>query len=219
MTDVLFDAVARIARHEAETRSWAAIGVVTEVHPQVLAQNDHAVSVRLRDSGVTIPRLPIAVGALGFAATPAVDDVVICVFANGDPHAGVVVGRLYHRGLAPPEHADGQIVLQLPPGSSSPAIAAVADPATPELTLKVGETTVAITGKTATLTIGDSELLVDGNSPGAVKIKAGDASVELGANGDIRLEAANNLELKAGNQIVIEGSAKVTVSGGIVEVN
>lgn len=218
MTDLLYEAVARVARHEADARSWAAVGKVTEVHRSVLQGDDHAVSVLLRDSGVVVPRLPVAVGALGFVATPAVDDIVVVVFAEGDPHAGVVVGSLYNRDLAPPEHADGQLVLRLPPASSSPTVDVLVDPATPEVTLKIGDTTVEITGKKATITIGDAELVVDGNSPGALSITAGESSIKLGAGGDIAIEASNKLELKA-NQIVIEGTGKVKLSGGTVEVN
>lgn len=218
MTDQLYDAVARIARHESEARAWAAVGTVTEVHSTVMLGPDHAVSVRLRDSHVVAPRLPVAVGALGFAATPAVGDLVVVVFADGDPHAGVVIGRLYHRDLTPPEHADGQLVLQLPPGANSPDIDVLADPATPELTLKIGGTTVAITGQQATVTVGDAELVIDGHSPGAVRVTAGEASIELDANGNMQLEAAQKLQLKA-TEIVLEGSAKVSISGGLVEIN
>jgi phage baseplate assembly protein gpV len=218
MSDQLFSAVERIARHAAAARSWASVGKVTDVHPTLPLGNDHAVSVELRDSGVMIPRVPISVGALGFAATPAVGDLVLVVFADGDPHAGVVVGRLYHRDLPPPKHAEGQLALQLPPDSTSPDIELLADPATPELTVRVGEATVAVQGRTVTITIGDSELLVDGNSPGALSITSGEASIKLRAGGEITIEAATKLELKAA-EINIEGSGKVTVSGGLVEVN
>ncbi|MET0662496.1 MAG: phage baseplate assembly protein V [Ilumatobacteraceae bacterium] len=218
MTDLLYDAVARIARHEADTRAWATIGRVTEVHRTVLQDDDHSVTVQLRDSGVVVPHLPVAVGALGFVASPAVGDVVIVVFADGDPHAGVVVGALYNRDLAPPEHAEGQLVLQLPPGSTAPAIDVLVDPATPEVTMLVGDTKIEITGKKATITIGDAELVVDGNNPEAVSITAGDSSIKFGSGGDIAVEASNKLELKA-SEVVINGSAKVKVSGGVVEVN
>lgn len=217
MTDVLYDAVARIARHESERRTWASIGVVTEVHSSVAFANDHSVSVQLRDSQIVVPRLPIAVGALGLAVTPAVSDLVVVVFADGDPHAGVVVGRLYHRDLPPPEHSDGQVVFELPPGGS-PDIEVLADPATPELTIKVGGSRVRISGQTATITIGDAELVVDGNSPGAVKVTAGESSIALDGGGNMSLEAAAKLEIKAA-EVSIEGSAKVKISGGIVEVN
>ncbi len=219
MTELLYDAIARIARHEEAARTWAALAVVTEVHTSVLAGDDHAVTVTLRDSGVVVPRIPIAVGALGVVATPAVDDLVLVVFADGDPHAGVVVGRLHHRALAPPAHSAGQLVLALPPGDSSPAITGLADPATPEVTLTVGDTVVEITGKKATVTIGDATLTVDGNSPAGITLGSGQATVTLSGNGDLTLEASRNLTLKAGANLVVEGQGKVTISGGVVEVN
>jgi len=218
MSDLLYDAVSRIARHEADSRTSAALAVVTDVHTTVVGSPDYAVSVRLRDSGVDIPRVPVAVGALGFAATAATGDLVVVVFAGGDLHAGVVIGRLYHRDLKPPKHDAGQIVLQLPPGQTSPDIDLLADPATPEVTLKVGTTQVEVTGKTAKITIGDAELLVDGNSPEAVSIKAGDASLKLSSGGDIELKASKTLTIKA-NEVKIDGQGSVKISGGIVDVN
>lgn len=218
MSGLLYDAVARIARHEADSRTAAALAVVTDVHTTVAARADYAVSVRLRDTGVDIPRVPVAVGALGLAATAATGDLVLVVFAGGDLHGAVVVGRLYHGGLEPPKHDAGQLVLQLPPGESSPNIDLRADPATPDLTLKVGSTEVAVTGKTAKVTIGAAELLVDGNSPEAVSIKAGDASMKLSAGGDIELKAAKTLTMKA-NDVKIDGQGSVTISGGTVDVN
>lgn len=219
MSELLYEAIARIARHEETAPSWAALAVVTEVHTSVLAGDDHAVTLRLRDSSVVVPRVPLAVGALGFVATPAVGDLVLVVFADGDPHAGVVVGRLHHRDLAPPAHAAGQLVLALPPGDSSPAIEALADPGPPALTLRVGDAMVEVTGKTATITIGDATLEVDGNSPASITISSGEATMTLSGNGDLTLEASKNLTIKAAANLVLEGQAKVTVSGGIVEVN
>lgn len=219
MSELLYEAITRIAHHEESARGWVALGVVQEAHTSVLASDDHSVTLRLSASGVVVPRVPIAVGALGFVATPAVGDLVIVVFADGDPHAGVVVGRLHHRDLAPPAHAAGQLVLALPPGTSSPAIEARADPASPEVIIKVGETTVEVSGRTATITIGDAKLEVDGNSPAGVTLSTGQATVALSGNGDISLESSNNLTLKAASKVLIEGQGQVTISGGIVQVN
>lgn len=216
MTDLLLDAVARIARHEAQAQSWVTIGAVTDVHTTVAGTPDHSVSVRLRDSGVVVPHVPVAVGALGFVATPAVDDLVVVAFADGDPHAGVVVGRLYHRDLTPPEHADGKLVLQLPPGDSKVDLQVEA--ATPQITLTVGDTRIEIAQDSAKVTIGDCELVVDGASPGTVTAKAQDSTLTLGGNGEVSLEASSKLTLTA-PEIVIDGSGKVKVSGGVVEVN
>lgn len=216
MTDLLYDAVARIARHEADARSWVTIGSVTDVHTTAAGTPDHSVSVKLRDSGVVVPHLPVAVGALGFVATPAVDDLVVVAFADGDPHAGVVVGRLYHRDLAPPENADGKVVLQLPPGDTKVDLQIEA--ATPQITLTVGDVQVEIAQDSAKVTIGDCELVVDGASPGTLTAKAKDSTLTLGGNGEVTLEASSKLTLKA-PEIVIDGSGKVKVSGGVVEVN
>lgn len=216
MTDLLYDAVARIARHEADARSWCAFAVVTEVHTTVGGSPDHAVSVRLRDTHVVVPHVPLAVGALGFVATPAVGDLVVVAFAGGDPHAGVVVGRLYHRDLTPPEHGDGKVVVQLPPGGDD--IDLQVDPGAPQITLTMGDAFVELTKDTAKVTIGDAEVNVDGASPGTVTVKVSDSSLTIGGNGEVSLEAASRLTLKA-PEIVIDGSGKVTVSGGVVEVN
>ncbi len=218
MTDVLYDAVARIARHEADARSWVTVGQVTDVHTTAASGHDHAVSVKLRDSGVVVPRLPVAVGALGFVATPAVGDLVVVAFADGDPHAGIVVGRLYHRDLQPPEHGDGKLVLQLPPGASDPAVDLQLDAGAPQLTLKVGDTQIELAKDSAKVTIGDCELHIDGASPGTITVKASDSKLTLGGNGEVSLEASTKLSLKA-PEVVIDGSGKVTVSGGVVEVN
>lgn len=216
MTDLLYDAVARIARHEADARSWCTLAVVTEVHTTVNGSPDHAVTVRLRDTQVVVPHVPLAVGALGFVATPAVGDLVVVAFADGDPHAGVVVGRLYHRDLTPPEHGDGKVVVQLPPGSDD--IDLQVDPGAPQITLSTGDALVELTKDTAKVTIGDAEVNVDGASPGTVTVKVSDSSLTIGGNGEVSLEAASRLTLKA-PEIVIDGSGKVTVSGGVVEVN
>ena len=164
MTDVLYDAVARIARHEADARSWVSVATVTEVHTTAAGSPVHAVSVRLRDTAVVVPYVPVAVGALGFVATPAVDDLVVVAFADGDPHAGVVVGRLYHRDRTPPEHGDGKVVLQLPPGGTD--VDLQVDASAPQVTLVVGGTSIEVAKDSATLTIGDCEVVVDGGPLG-----------------------------------------------------
>ena len=102
---------------------------------------DHAVTVELRDSGLVLPHVPVAVGALGFAAMPAVDDLVLVVFLDGDPNAPVVVGRLYTDDLAPPpEGKDGELTLGLPAGAAEPDLNLVVDGAEPSITLELGAT-------------------------------------------------------------------------------
>ena len=93
MSSALYDSVARIARHEVNTRATAGVGRVVDIHPADGALPDHAVTVKMRDSGLVLPRVPVAVGVMGFAAIPAVDDLVVVLYLEGDYNAPVVVGR------------------------------------------------------------------------------------------------------------------------------
>ena len=218
MSGRLYDAVARVARHEAQARATASIGVVTDVHKSALGA-DHAVDVELRDRGLVLPRVPIAVGALGFVATPAVGDLVVVVFADGDMHAPVVVGRLYSSDLPPPEHGDGQAVLHLPPGDASAALQAVIDGTAPSLELQVGgDTRVRIGDGEISLTSGDAEVRIDAGGAEEVKVRVGDASMTISARGDVTLEAANKLSIEA-TEIELKGSAGVKINGALVEIN
>ena len=219
MTNHLYDAVARVARHEAAVRPTAAVGEVTDVHTRAGPALDHAVTVKLRDRGLVLPRVPIVVGALGLVATASVGDLVLVVFAEGDLGAPVVVGRLYHSDLPPPEHADGQVVLALPPGSASPAVHAVVDGGAPSVELDVGSrTTVKVTDGMVEVTAGDAKVTIDATGSGEVKVVAGQATVTLAGKGDVTVEAANALTLKA-TTIELKASATVKITGAKVDIN
>jgi hypothetical protein len=215
---LLFDNVARIARHEAMARAVASAGVVTGVFAYQ-GTADHAVSVRLRDTGVVLPRVPIAVGALGFAAIPAVDDLVLVTFLEGELDAPVVVGRLYHPDLDPPKHKPGQLALRLPPGESSPKLECEieGDPARLQLKLP-GDVKIEIVEDTVTVTVGEIELKLAAAGGGRLEAKAGGAELTMKKDGDISLKTSGKLSLE-GSEIEIKGQSKVKVSGGTVELN
>jgi uncharacterized protein involved in type VI secretion and phage assembly len=217
----LYDSIARIVRHEAAARALAAVGVVGDIFPSDGSDVDHAVSVTLRDSGVLLPRVPIAVGALGFCAIPAVGDLVVIVFLDGDVNAPVMVGRLYHPKLDPPVHADGELVLALPPGASSPDIQLkVSGPTTSILLTIEGNDQMAIECQKdkAEVRVGDMKLTVDGAGGGRTVIGAGGATITIKKDGDIAISTSGNLKLEA-DQVEISGSSKVKISGADVEIN
>jgi hypothetical protein len=219
VSSALYDGIARIARHEARARAAAAIGVVDDVYPAEGGPKDHAVSVTLRDSGTTLPRVPIAVGALGFAAIPAVGDLVILVFLDGDVNAPVVVGRLYHPGCEPPEHAPEQLVLALPPGAAEPDVKLVVDGGAPSATLTLpGDVTLEVKAEDVRAAVGGVELHLTAAGGGRAELSAGGSSITLKQDGDITIEAVANLTLK-GVAVSIEGSAKVSLKGAVVELN
>jgi uncharacterized protein involved in type VI secretion and phage assembly len=200
------------------SRATASIGVVTHVAGRAGAAAAHPGSVQQRDQGIVLPNVPVAVGALGFVATPAVGDLVLVVFADGDYHAPVVVGRLYHADLAPPEHGAGQLVIALPPGEADPSLSVVADGTAPSVELDIGGTTVSITSSTARIAAGDAEVSIDASGSEEVTVTSGGSTITLSKNGDATLEASANVTIKGVN-VEIEGSGSVTIKGAKVEIN
>lgn len=219
MSSALFDSVSRIARHEAAARPTVGVGVVVDAFDGSGAPRDHAVSVELRDTGLVLPKVPVAVGALGFANIPEPGDLVVVAFADGDFHAPLVLGRLYHSELEPPEHGSGDVVLHLPPGDGNPAFRAKVRGGTPELELELGdEVTVSVTADTVRLAAGDAEATVEAGGGGRAVLKVGDATLTLNGRGDIEFETSGDFKVTATN-IELKASAKAKVTGAQVEVN
>lgn len=219
MSASLFDSVSRIARHEATARPTAAIGVIVDVFDGASTPPDHSVTVELRESGLVLPQVPIAVGALGFAASPEPGDLVIVLFADADAHAPVVVGRLYHADLDPPKHEPGDIVLRLPTAAPSPSLQAVVRGGDPSLTLQLGDqVSVAMDDKKVHLKTGDAEATLEASGGGRAEIKVGDATLTLTGRGDVELNTTGKITLK-GAEIELNGQSSVTISAPQVKVN
>jgi phage baseplate assembly protein gpV len=220
MSSALYDSIARIARHEAQSTAVCGIGQVTDAFPNNgSGPPDYAISVKMRDTQMVLPRVPIAVGALGVAAIPAVDDVVVVVFVNGDYNAPIVVGRLYHADEQPPTHSAGQIVLALPPDQATPDLNLIVDGGAPsaELTLPGGVDLKAEDSK-LTLTVGQLSVTLDASGSGQVQLAANSSTVTINQDGDIVINAAGDLKLQ-GTNIDIEASGQVTIQGATVGVN
>lgn len=215
----IFDSIARIARHEASVRPIAAIGEVTSVYAADATPKDHAVTVKLRESGLTIPHVPIAVGVLGFAAIPAVGDIVVILFVEGDYHSPVVVGRLYRNDFEPPKHAAGQVVLRLPAGEDEPQLECeiAGDPALLKLTLP-DDVLVQIENGKIFLQSGEVSATLEAGGGGRIELKAGGTAMTLKKDGDVTIKAGGNLKIEA-TEIDLSGTAKVKIKGGTVEVN
>ena len=219
MSAALFDSVTRIARHEAARRAVAGIGVVTDVFPADTAPPDHAVSVRMLDSGLVLPNLPVAVGVMGFASIPAIDDLVVVLFTGGDIAGGVVVGRLYHPGQVPPKHASGEIVLALPSAADDPKVKLVAKGDEPSLALDVsGDVSIRITDGKIVVAAAEMTITLDATGSGLAEIAAGGSKLSMAKDGDITISSAGKLKLE-GQEIEISGSAKVKIDGATVEIN
>ena len=219
MSNRFYEAVSRIARHEAEAREVSAFGVVTEVHHTTAGLPDHAVDLELRDRGLILPRVPIAVGALGIAAAPAVGDLAVVMFTEGDLHGGVVVGFVHRPDLTAPDLSAEKVALALPPGSMSPAASAVLDYAAPSLELKIGSSTrVRIDDGAVLIESGGASIAIDAGGSEEVRIDTGGASILMTAGGEVTVDAQQKLTLKA-TEIEMKATATVKINGAIVELN
>jgi phage baseplate assembly protein gpV len=215
----LFDSVTRIARHEAAARPAVAIGVVRDVFDSSSEPVTHAVTVELRESGIILPEVPIAVGVLGAAATPRPGDLVVVVFAEADLQGAVVVGRLYHSELASPQHSAGDIVLRLPAGEQEPGLDLVIRGGDPSVRLALGEgIEVVIDDGRVRIAAGEASALVEATGGGRVELIAGEAKIVATGRGDVEITAAGTLSIRA-NVVKIEGDSSVSIKAPKVEVN
>lgn len=221
------DAIRTIARHEDLQRCYACLGVVKSVHG---SNGDHfyACTVELRDTGVVLPKVPIATGLIGAVALPREKDLVVVVFANGDLHNPVVVGRLYSEDVAPPENGPGEFAALFPGDEDSTDRRAELRIKTPgdgtrsiKLTLDGSvKVELSIDDGGVTLTSGEVELTLTQSSAsdGQAQLKVGDSKITVKQAGDINIEASGTLTLK-GAKVEISGDSTVKVSGTEVDLN
>jgi uncharacterized protein involved in type VI secretion and phage assembly len=215
----LFDSIARIARHEAEARPTAAIGRVSEVHAGDGSPPDHAVTVTLRDSGEVLPRVPVAVGALGLGLLPDEGDLVLVVFGEGDWHAPVVAGGLHHGELAPPASAASLLALHLPKGKAEPKLRLEVEKSGEALRLNIGEdTSLSATADTIALAVGKITLTLSSKGGSRLELAAGGSTITLKEDGDITIEAKGKLSL-LGAELDAKGDSKASLQGATVEIN
>ena len=219
--------IRRIARDEVAHAPAAALGIVTSLHGRD-SEPDYACTVQLRETGLVLPKVPIATGLTGVAALPREQDLVLVVFAGGDLHDPVVVGRLYNEAVDPPEHAPGQLIAWLPGGEEDEAKALRLTVKTPgdgtrslelalggdiEVKVEIDDQKIRLTAQDASITLSQS-----GSSDGKAELKVGDASIVIEQGGDVTITAAGTLELKA-DKVKITGDSSVQVTGQTIDLN
>jgi uncharacterized protein involved in type VI secretion and phage assembly len=219
--------IRQVARHEIDQRCSVSLGVVKSTHGTNGEQN-YACTVQLRESGIVLPKVPIATNLIGTAALPREKDLVVVVFAGGDMHSPIVMGRLYSEDVAPPKNTQGQFVAVLPgdeqasdkrleltvdtPGDGTRSIHLVLDGSV-KVELTVDDGGIKLKAQDTTLALTQS-----GSSDGRAELKCGDNKVLIEQSGNITIEAAGTLKLKA-TKIEISGDATVKIAGQTVDLN
>jgi len=222
------ETIKAIARHEVDQRPWCEFAVVTSNFDDGDGPDSHTVSVTLKDSGVSIPRIPVASFATGAASLPRQGDVVLVAMPRGDLASAVVIGQVYSDQRRPPVFTRDEVALVWPGDTDDPDNKAVdfritADGSSRSLTITLGgdkDAKLTVTDGTIQLLAGGVEVKVthSSSSDGAISIAAGGSKMEVAQDGDIKIEAAGTLQLKAPS-IKIEGDSSVTINGQTVGIN
>ena len=207
MTLTLFDSIQQIVREEVGRMRTAELATVQKQHPHSSSgdSDNYACTVVLRDSGIVLARVPVATERIGSASIPAVGELVLVQFLNGDINAPVIVGRLYNDADRPPPNDDGQAILHLPLGASDDqAVHVEVHSDTRKAIVKLGS---------------GLDLTVQDDDP-VVKVDvAGQAKLEIGKDGSIKIESQTAISIKGGSDVKIEASGQLTLKGATVNIN
>lgn len=191
----LMQSLRSLIRSELAAYRVPGLGIVTEVFARDSdsSDNNHQVAVRLRESGVELPRVPVAVGRLGVSSLPAPGDLVVVVFIGGELNAPVVIGAVYDDRSQPPVAEPEQVVYQ--PQDSGGG----------ERRLHVELPSGAL------LTAEDDAVFVEAGGTKLRLDRDGDVSIE--AAGNITMESQGDVRISATGSLELEGKAGVKVSG------
>jgi uncharacterized protein involved in type VI secretion and phage assembly len=207
VTLTLFESIQQIVREEVGRIRTAELATVQKQHPHSSSgdSDNYACTVVLRDSGIVLARVPVATERIGSASIPAVGELVLVQFLNGDINAPVIVGRLYNDADRPPPNDDGQAILHLPLGASDDqAVHVEVHSDTRKAIVKLGS---------------GLDLTVQDDDP-VVKVDvAGQATLQIGKDGSIKIESQTAISIKGGSDVKIEASGQLTLKGATVNIN
>jgi uncharacterized protein involved in type VI secretion and phage assembly len=215
--------IRQIARDESSRQLPPALGVVKSVFTDA-----YTCTVALRESGIVLPKVPIATGLMGAVVPPAEGDLVIVTFLGGDIHAPVVTGRLYSEQIAPPPQFDvGQVVAMLPGGEddTTKAFQFQIDTSGDNRSLKItldGDVKVELEIKDGSIRFQtqDAQLTLQqsGSSDGKAELAVSGSKVTIEESGDVTVTAGGTLKLK-GSQIEISADSTIKIAGQMVNLN
>jgi len=199
----LLDTLRAIVRDELRRRREPELATVTQVFARTGDgdKSNHEVSLRLRGSGVELPRVPVAVARLGLSALPQEGDLLLVNFVGGDLNAPVAVGCLYDEQAHPPVAQPHEVVYQ-PPDDGDSGVRRLHLELSSGAALTLGDDKLEIL-------LGDTSIVV--NRDGDLVISA-KGNLKLSAQGDVEIEAQGDLKLTAQGQLALKGS-EATVEG------
>lgn len=203
-TPDLIGIIQAVVRDEVAALRVAEVGVVTDVFPHAddADQDNYACSVRLRDTGLELVRVPVATQRIGLSHIPNVDDLVLVTFIGGSLAGAVVTGRLYNDADRPPAAKAKECVYESPDDAES-GLRRLSVKLPNNNTLLVDDDKVVISLGDTTITVNNGgDVEIDSNAKVVVKSSG---NTEVTSQGDLTLEASGGLSLKAQGDVSVEG--------------
>jgi uncharacterized protein involved in type VI secretion and phage assembly len=219
----IVNTIQEIIRQELRRVRVADLGIVEEVFPHSDGgdNDNYGCDVRLKNSGLLLKRVPLAIGHIGTAAIPNKGDLVLLAFDKGDVNQPIIIGRLYNEKQRPPLNTPDEVIFRLPLAEADNKTIKGAirnhqsDSPPREIIFEMPpKITVRVTDGTVRATAGKTEMKLDqpGESGGTVTVFAGRTKITMNQDGDITVEAAADMTLKATGDLKIQGK-NVTIEG------
>jgi len=206
--NTLLETIRQVVRQEMQRTRGSSLGVVQEEHN---SDGEYACTIKMHDSDIVLKKVPVATTKMGMASIPAVGELVLVQFMNGDINRPVIVGSLYNDEDRAPEHGSAQAVCQVPLGGGGVQLKASGGD-TPSLEIEIGSALVV------TLQDDDPVVAIDVGSGSAMLQIDSDGSLAINGGMGMTIEAGTDLVLK-GSNVEIEGSGQVTIKGAVVNIN
>jgi phage baseplate assembly protein gpV len=199
MTDPV-SIIRAIVKDELAALRLPDIAVVTSAFPHTDDNDKHnyECSVKLRESGLELRKIPIATPHIGMASAPQPDELVLVAYVGGDPNNPVILGRLYSEKAPPPKHEAKEWWLAAPFGGTT------------SIAIDKDESVVVTAGKTVVTVKKDGNVEVKGEADLTVEVKG---KVEVKCT-DCKIDASGNIDLGDGGAgVITEKSHKCYFTG------
>lgn len=212
----MLEIVRKTVALEMEAKRGCLLGVVNEGFPHTTADDDnnYEVDVTLKNQGLTLRRVPVAVGCMGIAVLPTVGDLVLVQFLNGDLNQPFVTGCFYNADTRPPVFQENDVVLERIAGDDAKTKTIIrigGEDGSIEInvgdkvSLELTSDQITMVGDKVSLKMTSDQITIEGN----VQIK-GDLVVENGNKTTIQ----GNVEIKG--DLVVQNGGKTTISGNTI---
>jgi phage baseplate assembly protein gpV len=230
-----------VAQKEIKKLRMPELGIITSVFPHSGAadKDNYECNLRLKNRNIELRRVQIATQSIGLVSPPAVGDLVLVEFINGDINAPIVIGRLYNEKDRPPVNKLEEIVyipaykensgvrriyLEFPGGMNikiTDAEVTVNAGDTRVIVQRSGDVVVEAKGNINVKSKGDTLIKSDGDlsiSASNIKINS-EKELSIKSGKDMKLVSDSKTEIKSTSQMNVEASADMTIKGQMVKIN